>query len=174
MKPDPHDLLDQLQSPDANVRYKAWRSAGPTGAEAIPGLGDLMASPDKSIAKCAKGALETITHYAARPGSPTEARAVSNNLLKLADSTRPHMVRADALTLVAYVGDGHCVPTLVKLLNDYDVHEEARLALERIPGSASLNALKKAATSVPENYKANIAQSLHDRKLTTHNVGVGK
>jgi HEAT repeat protein len=169
------DLLDQLQSPDANVRYNAWRGAGPTGATAISGLGDLMASPDKSIAKCAHGALDTIAHYAARPGAtPAEAHGVTMELLKLATTTRPRMVRSDALCLVGVVGDAHAVPGLVKLLSDNDVREDARMALERTPGSASLAALKKAATTVPADYRPSINQSLHDRALTVQNAGIGK
>ena len=173
MRSDAADLLDRLQSPDANVRLKAWQNAGPAGAAAIPGLGDLMASPDKSVAKCAHGTLEVIAHYAAKSGSgsPT-AHSVTANLLKLADSTRPRMVRADAITLVGVVGDGRAVPTLAKLLSDKDVREDARMALERIPGSASLNALKKASQTVPDDYKPSINQSLHTRMLTSKTVGV--
>ena len=166
------DLLDQLQSPDANVRLNAWKSAGPAGANAVIGLGDLMASPDKSIAKCATGALQNVAHYAARPGAAKEAQAVTTALLKLADSTRPRKVRAEALTLVGVVGDAHAVPTLTKLLADKDVREDARMALERIPGSASLSALKKAMAAAPDDYKPSLQQSIQARTVPPQNIGI--
>ena len=174
MHPDSKDILDQLQSPDANTRLNAWKSAGPAGASVVSGLGDLMASPDKSIAKCATGALQTVAHYAARPGAAKEAQAVTTALLKLADSTRPRMVRAEALTLVGVVGDAHAVPILTKLLADKDVREEARMALERIPGSASLNALKKAMASAPDEYKGSIQQSIQVRSVPPQNLGIAR
>ena len=166
------DLLDQLQSPDANVRLKACQSAGPAGAGAIPGLADLMASPDKSVAKGAKVALQNIAHYSARPGASKEAQAVTTALLKVADSTRPRMIRAEALNLVGVVGDGRAVPTLTKLLSDKEVREDARMALERIPGSASLNALKKAMASAPDDYKSSLKQSIQARTVSPQNVGL--
>lgn len=168
------DLLDQLQSPDANVRLNAWKSAGPAGASAVSGLSDLMASPDKSIAKCATGALQNVAHYAARPGATKEAQAVTTALLKLADSTRPRKVRAEALTLVGAIGDARAVPILTKLLADKDVREEARMALERIPGSASLNALKKAMASAPDDYKGSLQQSIQARTVPSQNIGIAR
>ena len=175
MQTDATQLLDQLQSPDAKVRYQAWQSAGAAGAGAVSGLGDLMASPDKSIAKCAHGALDVIAHYAARSGSGSMgAHDVTKALLKLSDSTRPRMVRADALYLVGMVGDGRAVPVLVKLMADKEIREDARMALERIPGSAATNALKKAEPSAPDDYKPNIEQSLYDRNLTPQSVGVAR
>lgn len=175
MQTDATGLLDRLQSPDADVRYKAWQEAGPAGASVILGLGDLMASPDKSIAKCAHGALEVVTHYAARGGSGSkEARDVTKMLLKLSDSTRPRMVRADALCLVGVVGDGRAVPVLVKLMADKEIREDARMALERIPGSAATSALQKAQQSAPDDYKPNVAQSLYDRSLTNAGVGANR
>jgi HEAT repeat protein len=171
MQIDAQTLLDRLQSPDANVRYKAWREAGPVGAGAVTGLADLLASPDKGIARAAQGALETIVHYAARPGATNEARAVSVELLKAATAERPPLVRAQALNMLGFTGDGRAVPGLVKLLAVPAVREEARMALERIPGSAAENALKKAETTVPADFKPNIAQSLHNRDLTPDTVG---
>ncbi len=171
MQIETQSLLDRLQSPDANVRYKAWREAGPTGASAIKGLADLLASPDKGIARAARGAIETIAHYAARPGAQGEAHAVSVELLRVAQSDPHTPVRTEALTLLGLTGDGRVVPDLVKLLAITEVREEARMALERIPGSASLNALKQAETSVPADFKANIDQSLHNRELTPRTAG---
>jgi HEAT repeat protein len=164
-------LLDRLQSPDANMRYKTWRAAGPTGASAVKGLADLMTSPDKGIARSARGALETIAYYAARPGAANDAHAVSMELLQVAVADRPVAVRAQALYLLGFTGDGRVVPTVVKLLASPEVREEARIALERIPGSASLNALKKAETTVPADFQPNIRQSLHNRELTPQTVG---
>lgn len=168
-------FLDKLKSSDANTRMTAWKSAGPMGAEAILPLGELACSSYKGIAKAAVEAMRVIAHYAARPGSK-EKEAVSTELIQLADSAKPRMVRADALQLVGTLGDAKAIPTLTKLLADTDVQEDARMALERIPGMASLSALRtaqKQAAAKNSAFEKNLQQSLNNRKLTPKTVGIG-
>ncbi|HZO88360.1 MAG TPA: hypothetical protein VFB38_08470 [Chthonomonadaceae bacterium] len=171
MKAEIAAFLEKIKSPDADVRYKAWREAGPMGAEAVVPLGELAASPDKGVAKAASGAMETIAHHAARPGAGAEAHAVSVELLKVAQTPHPRMVRADALYLLGFTGDGRIVPGLARLLSDRELREDARMALERIPGSASLSALRQAARTASPDFRPNLEQSLHNRSLTPKTVG---
>lgn len=164
-------FLEQIQSSDADVRYAAWRAAGPQGAAAILPLADLMDGEDKGVAKAAKGALETIVHYAGRPGAQPEAQAVAVELLQVATSDRSRPTRAEALNWLGFVGDEAVVPGLAKLLEDPEVREDARLALERIPGPESRRALRKALRTAPEDFRPNLEQSLYNRRLTPATVG---
>jgi len=140
---DVSDFIAKIKSPDTPTRYGAQKTAGPMSAAAIAPLSDLMTEADKPTAKAAKGALDNIAHYSARPGAKADARAVTLELLKVAQSPRPVPARAHALHLLGFTADGRAAPALTKLLAVPDVHEEARMALQRLPGSASANALRK-------------------------------
>ncbi len=166
------EFLDQIKSSEANVRYAAWRSAGPMGAQAVAPLADLMASSDKGVAKAAQGALQAIVHHAGRPGAGREARAVAEELLKVAASNRLRRVRAEALNWLGMIGEGRVVPGIAKLLGDAELREDARMALERIPGRDAQRALENAFKTAPADFKANLEQSLYNRKLTPATVGI--
>lgn len=167
------ELLTAIKSADAETRQKAQQICGPAGAEAVVPLAEIAAAADKSAAKAARGAMETIAHYAARPGATGEARAVSQELLKVAQSERPKQVRADALALLGLTAaDGKIIAGISALLANAELREEARMALERIPGSAATNALKQAAQVVPAEFRPHIEQSLKNRMLTRQTLGV--
>jgi HEAT repeat protein len=165
------EFLEKIKSPDANVRYAAWRAAGPMGAQAVAPLAELMASSDKGVAKAAQGALQAIVHHAGRPGASREARAVAEELLKVAASNRPRMVRADALNWLGMIGEGRVVSGIAKLLGDAEMREDARMALERIPGRDAQRALENALKTAPADFKPNLEQSLYNRQLTPATVG---
>ncbi len=57
------------------------------------------------------------------------------------------------------------------LLADPEMRDAARMALERTPGSASLHALRRALSSAPAEFRPNLEQSLHNRRLTAQIVG---
>lgn len=165
-------LINTIKTGDADARYAAWRAAGPAGAAAVAPLADLMASTDKGASRAATEALGRIAHYAARPGAtPSETQAVAIELLRVATAPRPRMVRAEALHLLGFVGNGNTVPPLARLLDDKEVREDARLALERIPGPQSLRALEDALRRAPADFKPNLRQSLHNRRLTRPTAG---
>jgi HEAT repeat protein len=165
-------FLEQIRSNNADVRYRAWRAAGPMGAAAVEPLADLMASPDRGVAKAAGEALQTIVHHAARPTASDEARAVATALLKVAAASRPRPVRADALHGLGFVGDDRAVLGLAKLLSDPEVRDDARMALERIPGRASLRALERARDAAPDDFRPHLEQSIRNRGLTRATVGI--
>ena len=137
------DFIAKIKAPDAPTRYRAQKTAGPIGSAAIAPLSDLVGEADRPTAKAAKGALENIAHHAARPGAKPEARAVTLELLNVAQSPRPLPARAHALYLLGFTADGRASPALAKLLVSPDVEDEARMALQRIPGSAAAHALRQ-------------------------------
>ncbi|MCA1597026.1 MAG: FG-GAP-like repeat-containing protein [Chloroflexi bacterium] len=159
------DFISKLTSGDGGVRYTAWSGAGPAGSAAVVPVGDLMASPDKGVVKAARGALETIASYSTRPGAILEAEAVSQQLLKLAAPGRPIAVRVEAIHLLGFTAGRRSVPGLARLLSDPDVRDEARMALEQIPGGASLSALKRAVNSSPSDFQPALQQSIGNRSM---------
>lgn len=171
-KPQVRELLSQLQSSNLDLRWEAAVKAGPIGAEAVVPLEDLMGGEDRGVTKAATEALRRIAHYSARPGARKEAQAVARELLKLTDPKRPRFVRVEALYLLGCIGDEKVVPPLEKLLYDPQVREEARLALERIPGKSATNALRRALKKVPEDFRANLQQSLRHRQMKPSTVGI--
>ena len=48
-------------------------------------------------------------------------------------------------------------------MRNKNLREDARMALERIPGKRTVTTLKAAFEKVPEDFKPNIAQSLRKR-----------
>ena len=111
MTPDPVSsaervkFLARMRSSDVAERYAGWQSAGPMGADVINVLGEIASSDDKGVALSATGAMEKIAHYSGRPGAQAEAQKVSLELVKIANSDRPKMVRSNALQLVGFIGD---------------------------------------------------------------------
>ena len=166
-------VLKEIQSTDASDWYKSTQEAGPLGPEAVKPLADLMKLDDRTKGRAAKLSLQAVVHTAAAPGNEAQKKAVAVELLKIASiASYPRIVRSDLLYWLGLVGGPDEVPGLAKLLNDRIIREDARMALERIPGDESLQVLKKAATSGPTDFRKNFAQSLHNRALTRDTAGI--
>jgi HEAT repeat protein len=173
--PDLKTTLEQIKSEDMKVRYAAFNAAGPLGPQAVAPLADLMKEDVRTVGRDAMLALQNIVNYTGRPGAQAEAKAVTEELMKVASSpNHPRFVRVDTLTWIGYIGGPDAVPGLVKLLDDRVIREEARTALERIPGDESLAALNAAAQKVTTDFRKNIQQSIRNRSLTSQTVGIGE
>jgi len=170
---DLEETLKQLKSEDMNDRFTAWEAAGPLGATAVKPLAAISKQDNRTIGKAGKLALQNVVNYAGRPGAEAQAKAVAKELMEVAsDHQNPRMVRTDALYFIGTIGGSAEIPGLIKLLEDRVVREDARQALERIPGDESLAALKSAAATVQADFRKNIQQSLHNRALTRESVGI--
>jgi len=154
------EFIAKIQDDNADVRYAAWRDAGKIGARAVVPLGDLVASKSRGVARAASEALNTIAHHASRPKATAERKAVTRQLLRLLGRKKQHATRVKALELLALTGADKCVPRIARLLNDDKLREDARRALERIPGKASLQALIEASKTVPEEFRPAVIHSL--------------
>jgi HEAT repeat protein len=164
--PELQAFLARIEDKDAGARMTAARGAGPLGAAAVVPLGDRMASSDPGVAKAAGEGLKVIVHHAARPGAGSEAKAVSTELARLLEPGRPRSVRGEAAYLLGFVGGDEAVPALARLLGDPELREDARLALERIPGRAATRALERALKTAAPEFRPNLEQSLRHRRLT--------
>jgi HEAT repeat protein len=156
------DLLSKIRSQDDAVRGPAWQAAGPVGADAVKPLAGVMSDADMEVARAAKRALWKVVRHAGRPGADTERKAVAGELVTLLKG-QPTPVRRETLWMLSEIGGADAVQPIAAILADRELREEARAALERIPGNESLAALKAGLTSVSEDFKPAIAQALRVR-----------
>ena len=82
----------------------------------------------------------------------------------LADG-HPAVVRRDVVWMLSEISDGggEDIQSLAKLLNHPDLREDARCALQRIPGDQAVAALKAGFTAAPDDFKHALADSLRRR-----------
>jgi hypothetical protein len=126
-------------------------------------LAALVADPDMEVARAAKRGMWRIVRHCGRPGADAEQQAVETELVALLTSGQPIELQREILWMLSEVGGDTCVETVASLISDAGLREDARLALERIPGEASLASLQAALDSVPADFELNIAQSLRQR-----------
>jgi HEAT repeat protein len=165
-------LLTEVSLGDTAVRADAVRQAALAGTDAIVQLGEVMSGGDPAAAKAASEALRSIVHNAGRPGAEKEASAASAQLQKLLMPKYPRAVRAAAVRYLGYIGRAEAVQPLANLLIDVDLREDARMALERIPGTAAEKALRDALRIVPKDWQAAVLQSLDARHTSMRRVGI--
>ena len=159
---DTETLLKSIRSKDDKVRCAAWQNGGAVGAPAIEPLAALLVDADTEVTRAAKRAMEKIVHHAGRPGAAAEAREVETELIKLLKRDSP-VIRRAAVWMLSEIGSDESVGPISVLLADAPVREDARCALQRIPGDKSVNALKNAMKAASEEFKFAIADSLRKR-----------
>jgi len=157
------ELIVKIKDSDAEVRSKAWLGAGEVGAAAVTELAAVMTDKDLEVARAAKRGLWKIVRHTGRPGADRERNAVARKLAGLLGDETAVAVRREALWMLSEIGEKNAIEPIAELLGDKELREDARQALERIPGKGSLAALKAGFEAVPKEFKPNIAQSL--RKL---------
>ncbi len=156
------ELIAKIKSPDDKVRGPAWQGAGPLGAPAVKPLAEVMTDPDFEIARAAKRALWKIVRHAGRPGADSEKKAVVAALLPPLASAA-NAVRREVLWMLSEIGGDESVDAMAALLTNKELREDARCALQRIPGKKTTVALKAAFTTAPEDFKYALAESLRAR-----------
>lgn len=157
------DLLERIQSADVQLRGAAWQGAAPYGASAVGPLAELaLTHPDFEVVRAAKRALWKIVRHAGRPKADAERKAVEAELIRLLNQGNPD-VRREFVWMLSEIGGNAAVQPLAALLQDTDLREDARAALQRIPTRQAVAALKAALKTVPEAYRPAIAVSLRAR-----------
>jgi HEAT repeat protein len=157
------ELIAGIKSDSAEKRTEAWQSAGEVGAPAVKPLAEVMTDDDLEVARAAKRALWQIVRYTGRPRANKEKRAVEKELTGLLGRKQPVAVRREVLWMLSEIGGRNSMKPLARLLRNEDLREDARMALERIPGKRAVTTLKAAFEKAPEDFKPNIAQSLRKR-----------
>jgi hypothetical protein len=167
-------LLANIRFGDGPARAAAVKHAALIGTEALLPLGMVYAGADLAAGRAASEAMKRIAFNAGRPGAEAEAKAAADQLLQLASPNYPRGVRADALELLGVVGGEAETKPLAALIDDKDVGEEARMALQRIPGKASDEALRSAARRCSGDRRAAIELSLRHRRQKRSDLGTRK
>jgi len=159
-----HNLLADIQSSHPHVRTTAWQLAGRVGAVAVQPLAKVVDDGEMEVSRAAKRAMWQIVRHVGRPGGDRKEKdAVVNELLVVLNGTKSVPVRREVVRMLSEIGGDESVPAVSSLLSHGDLREDARMTLERIPGEASLQALKNALNSAPKEFKPNLAQSLRAR-----------
>lgn len=156
-------LIEQIQSKDDTLRAAARDGAGPSGAAAVGPLAKIAAGDELEVARAANGAIQNIVFHAGRPGADEEAKAVSVELIKLINSDQPVQLRRDFVWMTWQIAGEEAVEPVAALLADADLREDARMALERLPGDKATAALQKALAAAPAAEKPAFAHSLGNR-----------
>lgn len=167
-------LIDKIKDESAEVRTQAWLGAGEVGAPAIKPLAEVMTDEKLEVARAAKRALWQIVRYAGRPGAQRQKGKVEAELMKLLGEGQPVSVRREVLWMLSEIGGNRCIKPVAELLSDRQLREDARMALQRIPGRRSLAALEAGLEAAPKDFKLNIAQSLRQRGVEVPGLGCVK
>jgi HEAT repeat protein len=156
-------LIGRIKDARAEVRTQAWLGAGKVGAPAIKPLAEVVTDEKLEVARAAKRALWQIVRHAGRPGAQRQKRRVETELIRFLAGDQPASVRREVLWMLSEIGGNRSVKPIAELLSDRQLREEARMALQRIPGRRSLAALQAGLEAAPDDFKLNIAQSLRQR-----------
>jgi hypothetical protein len=79
-------------------------------------------------------------------------------------------VRREALWMLSEIAGDEAVGPTAALLADQELREDARMVLDRIPGPASLAALRDALNRASDDFRYNLAQSLRHRGVGVPDV----
>lgn len=156
-------LIAKIKDDSAEVRTEGWLDAGGFGAAAVKPLAEAMQHKELEVARAAKRALWKIVRHVGRPKARKEKRAVETELVGLLKDEQPVSVRREVLWMLSEIGRRGSVEAMAALLSNKELREDARMALERIPGKQSVKALVEGFESSPEDFKLNMAQSLRKR-----------
>lgn len=107
--------------------------------------------------------LSAIAHECGQSGKSRWRRWVSDALLAELGTTAATQARRQLIWMVSEVSGDEAVAPLAALLLDEEFRDDARMALERIPGDRSLKALDAALGKVPVPFRRALAVSLRAR-----------
>ena len=158
-------LIAKIKDKSDKVRAEGWLSAAKVGAAAIKPLAAVTTSGDSDleVARAAKKALWQIVHDFGRIEAEDQRKAILAELQALLTDDWPDAFRRDVLWMLSEIGDDSSVEAIYAVLKNRELLDDARCALERIPGQAALDALKAALESVPKGYRNAIAHALRVR-----------
>jgi HEAT repeat protein len=156
-------LLQAIRDEDPKVRTEAWLSADEVGAPAIGPLAELVTQDDLEVARAAKRGMWHIVRNVGRPGADEVRKAVAADLVQLLEKQPAPVLLREVLWMLSEIGGDEAASAIAPFLDKPDSREDARMALERIPGEKSLALLKTGLEKAPRDHKAPIAQSLRNR-----------
>lgn len=159
-------LIAKIKDSNPEVRAAAWQNAGKCGAAAVPALARVITHEDMEVARAAKRGLWVLVRYVGRPGADDERKPVVDRLCKLLGEDQPVAVRREVLWMLSEIGGDEAVEAIRNMpgiLENKDLREDARCAVERIPGKAATDALLEGLEASMDDFRLALAQSLRVR-----------
>lgn len=161
------EIVAALTSKEESQRTAAFAAVHQLGAPGIEALAPQLAHSETEHRRAAQRAIGRIVRQAGATGKLGEtATAVEHALLACLARQSDHQARRDLIWFLSELGQADTVKALAGLLNHDELREDARCALERIPGGASLQALQAGFNNAPEPFKFALAESLRKRGET--------
>lgn len=159
------NLIAKIKDKSDKLRAEGWLGAGKVGAAAVKPLAAVTTSGDSDleVARAAKRALWQIVHDFGLIEDDDKRKAILDEFQALLTDDWPDAFRREVLWMLSEIGGDSSVESITAVLKTKRLLDDARCALERIPGEASLAALKAALDDVPNGYKNNIAHALRVR-----------
>jgi hypothetical protein len=160
-------LITKIKDKNDKVRSEGWLNAPKVGSQAIKPLAAVTTSGDSDleVARAAKRALWQIVHEFGRIEDKEHRKAILVEFQALLASEWPDAFRREVLWMLSEIADDSCIEAITSVLKTKRLLDDVRCALERIPGEASLAALKAALETVSNGYKNNIAHALRVRGM---------
>jgi hypothetical protein len=158
--------IAKIKDQDDKVRAAAWLAAGEYGAAAVRPLAAVMTHEDIEVARAAKRAMWVIVRHVGRPGADDEKKPAVAALCTLLGNDQPDAVRREVLWMLSEIGGDDAVEAIreiPQILELKEIREDARCAVERIPGDAAVRALADGLEAAPDDFKLAIVQSLRVR-----------
>lgn len=165
------NLVTAITKGDDAKRGAAWQAAHEVGPAAIPALAEVMDHDDFEVARSARRAIWKIVRHAGRPDACDEKTAAVAAILPLIAAGQSRRTRAEALWMLSEIAGDEAVEPIAALLDDAEIREDARCALQRLPGSAAVSALMRAALGEEEiAFKTALVASLRARGVEVAGV----
>jgi len=159
-------LLERIKSDDPDVRTAAWQAAGGVGPSALVPLSKIVAKGELEVSRAAKRAMWKIVRTVGAPDRCECKEAAEGVLIGLLGSEQPLSVRREVFWMLSEIGGDRAVEAIRDLpdvVDDKDVREDARCALERIPTDFAVETLEEGLEIAPREFALAIAQSLRAR-----------
>jgi len=129
----------------------------------VPALMAALTARDPEEKRAASRALWQAVRHAGRPAAANERRAMVAQLLPGLASGQPDPVHREVLWMLSEIAGDEAIEPMAALLKDPACREDARMALERLPGAKVLAALRTALAEAPADFQPSIAQALRAR-----------
>ncbi len=160
--------IQRIKTANEAGREEALADAPKLPATSVVPLAQVMGGDDLGAGRAAQEGLRRLAYASMSNGTH---EAVAAELVKVIGPDHPRAVRSDALMLLGFCGGSSAVAPIAALLEDADIREDARMALERIPDPAATRALKAALKRVPADYRPAIQQSLRHKSMRLSAAG---
>ena len=166
-------LIARIKGDDEAARAAAWQNAASAGPAAVKPLAALIIDGNIETARAAKRALWVIVRHVGRPGADAEKKPVVAQLCGLLGGSQPIAVQREALWMLSEIGGDEAIAAIREMpdiLENTELREDARCAVERIPGDAAVAALHDGLDAAPDDFKPAMAHSLRVRGVEVSGI----